>query len=308
MGQHERASGEQPPTPLTPAPDQPADQPTGHQPVHHAADPSGTKPATEAAAIESAVSDQAGQPDRPDRLTGRQRLAAALWPPRLSRPQIVVALLLFSLGLGLAIQVRSTNTESQLRGARQEDLVRVLDEVDAKQQRLQDDRQQLQESLTTLQNSSQQAAEAQKQTRIKEQQLGVLAGTVAATGPGIVLTVNDPDGKVQADMLLNTLEELRAAGAEAVQINDVRVVAGTWFSDADPGTVVTGGTKITQPYRFTVIGNSHDLDVALGIPGGVVQSVDKLQGAKATVSEQKSLSVTALIPLSAPGYAHSAQP
>jgi hypothetical protein len=40
----------------------------------------------------------------------------------------------------------------------------------------------------------------------------------------------------------------------------------------------------------------------------VIQSVDKLQGAKATVSEQKSLSVTALIPLSTPGYAHSAQP
>jgi len=274
VGQHEEASGEQSPTPLPPARDQQADRPG----------------------------------DDSERLTGRQRLVAALWPPRLSRAQVVVALLLFSLGLGLAIQVRSTNTESQLRGARQEDLVRLLDEVDAKQQRLQDDRQQLQESLATLQNSSQQAAEAQKQTRTKEQQLGVLAGTVAATGPGIVLTVNDPGGKVQADMLLNTLEELRAAGAEAVQINDVRVVAGTWFSDADPGTVVTGGTKVTQPYRFTVIGNSHDLDVALGIPGGVIQSVDKLQGAKATVSEQKSLSVTALIPLSTPGYAHSAQP
>jgi uncharacterized protein YlxW (UPF0749 family) len=298
VGQHERASGEQPPTPLPPVPDQAADR-TADEAADRAADQAEDQTADRAAE---------GTAEQPERLTGRQRLAAALWPPRLSRPQVVVALLLCSLGLGLAIQVRSTNTETQLRGARQEDLVRVLDEVDAKQQRLQDDRQQLQSSLATLQNSSQQAAEAQKQTRTKEQQLGVLAGTVAATGPGIVLTVNDPGGKVQADMLLNTLEELRAAGAEAVQINNVRVVAGTWFSDADPGTVVTGGTKVTQPYRFTVIGNSHDLDVALGIPGGVVQSVDKLQGASATVSEQKSLSVTALIPLSTPGYAHSAQP
>jgi uncharacterized protein YlxW (UPF0749 family) len=303
VGQHEEASGEQPPTPLPPAQDQSADQ-SDDQPTDQSAAQAGQSDQSE----QPEQADQPEQAGQPERLTGRQRLVAALWPPRLSRAQVVVALLLFSLGLGLAIQVRSTNTESQLRGARQEDLVRVLDEVDAKQQRLQDDRQQLQESLATLQNSSQQAAEAQKQTRTKEQQLGVLAGTVAATGPGIVLTVNDPGGKVQADMLLNTLEELRAAGAEAVQINDVRVVAGTWFSDADPGTVVTGGTKVTQPYRFTVIGNSHDLDVALGIPGGVVQSVDKLQGATATVSEQKSLSVTALIPLSTPGYAHSAQP
>ncbi|WP_370084948.1 DUF881 domain-containing protein [Streptacidiphilus sp. MAP12-16] len=240
-------------------------------------------------------------------LTGRQRLRAALWPPRLSRGQLVVALLLFSLGLGLAIQVRSTSTESQLRGARQEDLVRILDEVDARQQRLQSERQQLQQSLATLQNSSQQAKEAQIQTLTKEQQLGVLAGTVGATGPGIELTIKDPGGKVQADMLLNTLEELRAAGAEAVQINDVRVVANTWFSDGTPGTVEIGGKPVSEPYRFTVIGNSQDLDTGLNIPGGVVQSVDKLQ-ASAIVTEQKALAVTALIPLSTPGYAHSAQP
>ncbi|MFC1434337.1 DUF881 domain-containing protein [Streptacidiphilus sp. N1-3] len=241
------------------------------------------------------------------RQTGRQRLGAALWPPRVSRAQLVVALLLFSLGLGLAIQVRSTNSDTQLRGARQEDLVRVLDEVDARQQRLDSERQQLQQSLSTLQNSSQQAKEAQIQTRDKEQQLGVLAGTVAATGPGIVLTIEDPGGKVQADMLLNTLEELRAAGAEAVEINDVRVVAGTWFSDAASGSVSISGKRVAQPYRFTVIGNSHDLDTALGIPGGVVQSVRQLK-ASATVSQQKSLAVTALIPLTTPDYAHSAQP
>jgi len=237
-------------------------------------------------------------------------MRAALWPPRLSRGQLVVALLLFSLGLGLAIQVRSTNTddaETQLRGARQEDLVRILDEVDARQQRLQTEHQQLQQSLSTLQNSSQQAKEAQIQTLAKEQQLGVLAGTVAATGPGIELTIKDSGGKVQADMLLNTLEELRAAGAEAVQINDVRVVSDTWFSDATPGVVEIGGKPVSQPYRFTVIGNAHDLDSALNIPGGVVQSVDKL-AATATVADQKALAVTALIPLATPGYAHSAQP
>jgi uncharacterized protein YlxW (UPF0749 family) len=239
---------------------------------------------------------------------GRERLAAALWPPRLSRAQLVVALLLFALGLGLAIQVRSTNSESQLRGARQEDLVRILDEVDARQQRLETERQQLQQSLTTLQTSSQQAKEAQIQTRAKEQQLGVLAGTVAATGPGIVLTIKDPGGKVQADMLLNTLEELRAAGAEAVEINDVRVVADTWFSDLKPGSVSISGTRALQPYRFTVIGDAHDLDTALGIPGGVEQSVDQLAKASATVSQQKSLAVTALLPLSTPDYAHSAPP
>lgn len=125
-------------------------------------------------------------------MTGRQRLRAALWPPRVSRAQLIVALLLCVLGLGLAIQVRSTSDASVLRGARQEDLVRILDEIGDQTQRLQDEQQRLEEQRTELENSSDQAEEARRQTEQKEQQLGVLAGTVAAEGPGLTITVSAP--------------------------------------------------------------------------------------------------------------------
>ncbi|MFD8600185.1 DUF881 domain-containing protein [Kitasatospora sp. NPDC059646] len=225
---------------------------------------------------------------------GRTRLKAALWPPRVSRGQLVVALLLFALGLALAIQVRSTNDHSQLRGARQEDLVRILDELDGRQQRLQFEKTQLEQSLAQLENSSNQAKEAQEQTRRKAAELGVLAGTEKATGPGIVLTIDDPQGQVKADMLLDTLQELRAAGAEAIQINDVRVVAGTYFTDnASGGGVRIDGKNVSQPFRFTVVGNPQDLTPALNIPGGVVRSLEKQQ-ARATIAQQQKVVVDAL--------------
>ncbi|MDH6145927.1 uncharacterized protein YlxW (UPF0749 family) [Kitasatospora sp. GP30] len=225
---------------------------------------------------------------------GRKRLRSALWPPRISRGQLVVALLLFALGLGLAIQVRSTNDHSALRGARQEDLVRILDELDSRQQRLQQEKSQLDQSLTQLQSSSNQAKEAQEQTRQKALELGVLAGTVKATGPGIVLTVDDPQGQVKADMLLDTLQELRAAGAEAIQINDVRVVAHTYFTDVPSGGVQIDGKTVAQPYRFTVIGNPQDLTPALNIPGGIVRTLEKEQVAT-NISEQQKVTVDALV-------------
>ncbi|WP_263106327.1 DUF881 domain-containing protein [Kitasatospora sp. DSM 101779] len=223
----------------------------------------------------------------------RRRMRAALWPPRLSRGQLVVAVLLFALGLGLAIQVRSTNDHNQLRGARQEDLVRILDELDSRQQRLQQEKTQLEQSLTQLENSSNQAKEAQEQTRKKATELGVLAGTEQATGPGIVLTINDPQGQVKADMLLDTLQELRAAGAEAIQINDVRVVAGTYFTDGADGGVQIDGKKVSQPFRFTVVGNPQDLTPALNIPGGVVRTLEKEQ-ATAVITQQQKVVVDAL--------------
>ncbi|MEU3299615.1 DUF881 domain-containing protein [Streptomyces sp. NPDC006678] len=251
---------------------------------------------------ETATAEAAPSAEGPQ-LTGRQRLVAGLWPPRFSRAQLIVALLLFVLGLGLAIQVRSTSDNSALRGARQEDLVRILDELDDRTARLEDEKQRLEDQRTELETSSDQAEEARKQTQEKERQLGILAGTVAAEGPGITLTIDDGAGAVESDMLLDAIQELRAAGAEAIQVNGARVVADSYFSGGD-GDIEVDGKKITAPYRFKVIGKPQDLEPALNIPGGVVQSLEKEQ-ATATVARSQKIVVDALRPVERPDYARS---
>ncbi|AZM63437.1 DUF881 domain-containing protein [Streptomyces sp. WAC 01438] len=240
----------------------------------------------------------------PPELTGRQRLMKGLWPPRVTRAQLIVALLLFGLGFGLAVQVASTSdTDSALRGARQEDLVRILDELDDRTERLEDERRGLEKQRDELENSSDQAEEARKQTIEKERQLGVLAGTVAAQGPGIMMTIEDPKGTVEADMLLDAVQELRAAGAEAIQVDGVRVVASTYLTDSD-GAIAVDGNKITAPYRFKVIGKPQDLEPALNIPGGVVQTLEKEQ-ATVTVERSSKIVVDALRAVKRPDYARS---
>ncbi|MER5540035.1 DUF881 domain-containing protein [Streptomyces mirabilis] len=256
-----------------------------------------------AAAPESSEPEQRDEKDEPS-LTGRQRLVKGVWPPRVTRAQLIVALLLFGLGFGLAVQVASnSDSGSALRGARQEDLVRILDELDNRTQRLEDEKQGLEDQRTELENSSNQAAEARKQTAEKEKQLGILAGTVAAQGPGITLTINDTKGTVKADMLLDAIQELRAAGAEAIQVNGVRVVASTYLADSGKGVSVDGN-KITQPYRFKVIGKPQDLEPALNIPGGVVQTLEKEQ-ATVTVERATKIIVDALRAAKQPDYARS---
>lgn len=275
-----------------------------------------TEPVTAGGAAEEAdrdVGHTADEPDGPvaeeadaDRrpaMTGRQRLLQGLWPPRLSRAQLTVAVLLCLLGFGLALQVRSTSENSALRGARQEDLVRILDEVDNRTTRLEDEKQRLEEQRTGLENSSDQAKEARRQTLQKERQLGVLAGTIAAQGPGITLTIKDSGGAVKADLLLDAVQELRAAGAEAIQLNGVRVVASSYFTDTDSGVRIDGKT-VRKPYEFKVIGKPKDLEPALNIPGGVVQSV---QNERATVSvrQEEKIVVDALRTSKRPDYARS---
>ncbi|MDK1474461.1 DUF881 domain-containing protein [Streptomyces sp. 549] len=266
----------------------------------------GAAPGKAAADSEPADGSEGGAGEaqgEPDALTGRQRLVAGLWPPRVNRKQLVAALLLFVLGLGLAIQVRSTSEDSALRGARQEDLVRILGEMDDRTTRLEDEKRRLEGQRSELENSSDQAEEARKQTREREQQLGVLAGTVGAEGPGIQLEIADPAGAVKADQLLNAIQELRAAGAEAIQINDVRVVARTYFTDAGGGVRIDG-RRVTAPYRFEVIGQPQDLEPALNIPGGVVQTLQKEQ-ATVEISRSEKIVVDALRSAKRPDYAQS---
>lgn len=276
------------------------------EPMNSEDKPQGEEP--EAKAPPAAQPDPAGprepaQQPAPAERTGRQRLVAVLWPPRVTRAQLIVAVLLFVLGLGLAIQVRSNSDNSALRGARQEDLVRILDELDNRTKRLEDEKQRLEDQRTELENSSDQAEEARKQTVQKEQQLGILAGTVAAQGPGITLTIDDPSGTVESDMLLDAIQELRAAGAEAIQVNDIRVVANSYFTGTG-GDIQVDGKKITAPYRFKVIGKPQDLEPALNIPGGVVQTLEKEQATATVVGSQKIV-VDALRPAKRPDYARS---
>jgi uncharacterized protein YlxW (UPF0749 family) len=118
-----------------------------------------------------------------------------------------------------------------------------------------------------------------------------------------MLTVHDARHMVAADMLLDTVQELRAAGAEAIQVNGVRVVADTDFTGTE-GDVKVDGKAVGQPYRFTVIGRAEDLEPALNIPGGVVQTLEKEQ-ATATVTGSGKVVVDALRPAEQPGYARS---
>ncbi|HZG06174.1 MAG TPA: DUF881 domain-containing protein [Streptomyces sp.] len=258
-------------------------------------------------AAETAETGPGGPADRPPAArpapTGRERLVRGLWPPRVNRNQLTVALLLFVLGLGLAIQVRSTSEHNPLQGARQEDLVRILDELDSRTERLEEEKRKLENQRSELENSSDQAEEARRQTQERARQLGVLAGTVAAEGPGIRMTVEDPSGLVEAHMLLDTIQELRAAGAEAIEVNDVRVVTSTHFTDSD-GRIRIDGRKVSAPYRFEVIGKPQDIEPALNIPGGVVQTLEKEQ-ATVSITRSEKIVVDALRSAKRPDYAQS---
>jgi uncharacterized protein YlxW (UPF0749 family) len=264
--------------------------------------------------------DVARRPERCERQAeaGSRSVLAGLLRPRGRPVDLLVAALLGVLGFAAVVQVRSTQEEGALARARQEDLVQILDELSNRDERLRTEIEGLTATRERLTTGSDSTAAALEEARHRAEVLGVLAGTVPADGPGITLVLRDPQHVLSADVLLDALEELRDAGAEAVQIDgpvdvtgaptpattSVRVVASTALVDGDGGVLV-GGTLVRPPYRFVVLGDAGTLSAALGIPGGVVATVQQ-RGATAEVAQRMSLRVDALRPLPTPQYARPA--
>jgi uncharacterized protein YlxW (UPF0749 family) len=223
--------------------------------------------------------------------------------PGVSRGQLLAAALCALLGFALVVQVRQTQ-EQGLDSLRQPDLINVLDDITRQSQRLDDDSLELQQTLDRLTSGRGNSEAAQQAARQRLDVLGILAGTVPAAGEGIELEISDPRQQVDAAVLLDTLQELRGAGAEAVQVGEVRVVASTSFVD-DAAGVSVDGRVLRPPYRFRVIGEPQTLSAALEIPGGVLE-VLRQKGAQGRVSTPQVVRVDALRELTTPQYARPA--
>lgn len=217
---------------------------------------------------------------------------AALLRPRLNRGQLIVALLCAVLGFAVAAQVRSNDKDTKFANARQDELVGILGDLSERSDRLRSDIRDLDDTKAGLERDTQGQA-ALQDARRRAQTYGILAGTLPATGPGIELTVEDPQSRVRAASLLDTLEELRDAGAEVVQVDGVRVGVSTYFTDAGGGSVVADGSTLTRPYRFLAIGDPHTLATALNIPGGVLRSL-RNSGAEGMVTQRQKITIQAV--------------
>jgi uncharacterized protein YlxW (UPF0749 family) len=214
----------------------------------------------------------------------------------------VIAVLTAALGFAIVVQVRQNSSTDNLANLRDDDLVGILDDQNARADRLRTEIADLQQTLRRLQDSGDRSAAARQQAEQDANALGVLLGTLPANGPGVLVTISDPGSKLGAEDLLDVVEELRGAGAEAIQFGTARVSTSTAFTAAGDGQLAVDGVKQSAPYRVLAIGDPKTLDTALNIPGGVAAAV-RTAGGELTVSERSKIAILATRALPTPKYA-----
>lgn len=231
-------------------------------------------------------------PPSDDQPVGRERLFRALLRP--SRGQLVVALLLAVLGYAAVTQVRFTNVDDTYASLREQDLIALLKGLDTQSQRAESELARLRSTRDDLRSDTGAREVALAQAEQQADALAIMAGLVPVTGPGIRITITETEGSVDVDSVVDMVQELRTAGAEAIQFNEeVRVIAQTSFEDA-VGGIAIDGQVITSPYVVDVIGAPDTLEGAVNFPKGPRDQFED-QGATVEVDKQVRLDIEAVV-------------
>lgn len=240
-----------------------------------------------------------GSPHLPDESAGspvgprpRDLLRQLAYQP--SRPHLMIGALFLFLGLMVTVVILDTDGEAEeWRSARTEDLVQVLDDLNARQERLAAEAQRLAGIEEGLESGS--TASALAEARRQLEALQILAGTTAVSGPGVELLITDPSGVVDAATLIDAVQELRDAGAEAISVGDTRVVVDTWFEDSTEGVTVEG-TPLGSLIPIVAIGDPDTMSAAVNIPGGLAESV-RTRGAEFSATTTPSATISVTVPV-----------
>jgi len=208
----------------------------------------------------------------------------------------LAVLLCLVLGIAIVTQVRQTRSGDSLDTARPADLLVLLDSLRQREATLNSEVSELQNTLNALQASGNTDQAAIKNAQARLAALSILVGAVGATGPGVIVTVDDPGPGVSPEAMLDVMNELRAAGAEAIEINDahqsVRVGVDTWVVGT-PGSLTIDNKALSPPYSILAIGDPPTLAAAMNIPGGAQDSIKRV-GARMSVQQADRVDVTTL--------------
>lgn len=206
--------------------------------------------------------------------------------------RIAIAVVSMIVGVMLVTQYRMTQTiaEGNINLQRSGELALKINS-------LQEERAGLKKQIATMKEEG--SLEGMKE---ENRLLSLRASLVDVEGPGVVLTITDSktpvkDGEnpnlylIHDEDMLRIVNELRAAGAEAISINDQRLIGTSEIRCSGP-TVTVNGKIFAPPFIIKAIGDTKTLHSALIMRGGVVESL-KYWGIEVKIQDEDHVMVPA---------------
>lgn len=210
-----------------------------------------------------------------------------------------IAIVGLALGVLLAMQFKLTTEINKTEPVQRTQL--VANQVNG----LKNDRELLQGEVNSLRSSLDEISAGPDDAELKEQldRARILAGVTELRGPGVEVTLNDsnialkpgenPNLYVLHDEdVLRVLNEIRAAGAEALSLNGERILASTEVRCIGPTIVLNKDKRLAPPFVITAIGDPDTLESSIKMKGGVAETL-QFWGIQVGVKKMNQVTVPA---------------
>lgn len=177
----------------------------------------------------------------------------------------------FLLGLMISVQIRTAqeNVKTSTQYQRVEKLSDML-------LRTEQERDELKAEIVRLKE------DGNLQNEFPER-INFLAGVTAIKGPGVVVSIEDSKKIISNsdntnlyiihdEDILKVINELKAAGAEAISLNDQRLISISEIRCAGP-TISVNNTRVAAPFVIKAIGDAKNMEDAIKMRGGVAETL-----------------------------------
>ena len=222
-----------------------------------------------------------------------------------ARWQLPVAIASLLLGIAISLQFRaSTASQTSPNGGQRQDLLAQLTTIESEKKRLEDELTETRTRMAEIETALSQDKSLQQELVSQFDSARLQAGLTGLKGPGVVVRMSDsprqpgPD-EVPYDFIVHDIDlsvlvnELWASGAEAVEVNGQRMVARSSIRCVGP-TVLVNTNRVASPFIVKAIGDVDHLEGGLKMPGGFVDSMNRLtsNGGEVVISRMRELQVT----------------
>ncbi len=192
---------------------------------------------------------------------------------RRTRSQVTIAAVTFLLGLLVIVQLRTQASGAAFAGLSSQDLTVLVANLNDRNDQLRGEIASLDRELTVLLRNTERGDASLTELQADLRRVRLYAGIDPATGPGVSIVVHGPiDGSGVEDLI----NELRNAGAEAMAIDDVRLVPGV-VAVGPPGVVTVEGSLLEDPFTVWAIGAPDKLTGSLTRSGGIIAQLAATQ-------------------------------
>ena len=205
---------------------------------------------------------------------------------------LVVCIILVAI---LFVQVKTVNqvNETDIENLRESELSEQLSTWKSKFEEVSEELRETNSKIIEYTSKIEDNEEASELLEEELERSKLLLGKTDVVGDGVIITLADGEDKVEARDLVNLVNDLWFAGAEAISVYGIRVVSMTEFVDVAEYIIMKPSQRIVSPYTIKVIGDQNYLTSILSLKNSGFIDVQNNSGKKATMEQQRNIKINA---------------